>query len=144
MKKKQKIKLTLPTNLTIFDSLKEKSDYFLDLAFEQTIKESDRRIYNYNNSNWFVKFWDKKVVKEFNYSDNKKYKRLSSDDYWADYDEMNSCLIKGYRSLYRSEFLSRIHKTITFCRENDVSSIEMEDSDVNLLKEIEKEYNDKY
>ena len=124
LEEKTKIKLTLPTNLTIFDSLKEKSDYFLDLAFEKTVKEANRRIDNYNNSNWFVKFWDKKVVIDDIYA-NKKYSRLSSSDYWTNYDELKGPRLKGYRFFYRSEFLSRIHKTITFCRENSVSSIEM-------------------
>ena len=35
---KTTVKLKLPINLNIFDNLKEKSDYFSDLAFEQVNK----------------------------------------------------------------------------------------------------------
>lgn len=142
MFEKSTVKLTLTTNLNIFDNLKEKSDYFSGLAFEQVNKECQRRIDKYNKSSWFSKFWDKKTVIDDIYT-NKKYSRLSSSDYWTNYDELNGPRLKGVRNLYKSEFLLRINKTITFCRENDIGSIEMEDDDAKLLDEIEKKYSKK-
>jgi hypothetical protein len=140
---KTTVKLKLPTNLNIFDNLKEKSDYFSDLAFKEVKKDADKRIDEYNKLSWWSKFWNKKVIKESFYLGIGKayrYNRICSTDCILAIKDMLLADVHGMYYLSLAELALKTNGTIVFCRENGVGSIEIEDSDVQLLNRIEKEY----
>jgi len=142
-KTKNSSRINLNIDLNIFENLKDKADYFSDLAFENVKKEADKKIDEYNKLSRWSRFWNKKIVKESFYIGIGKvyrYNRICSTDIVLSCQDMLISDVPGIYYLSLAELALKTNDTITFCREKVVSSIEMEASDAKLLGEIEKEY----
>jgi hypothetical protein len=131
------IKITIPVDNVLFNNLIEKSDYFLDLAFEAVKKYAQKQIEQYNSQGIIHRFFN-----GFKFVEVRKYRGRC-------FDCLNGCwpyayaLLQGDYYSVDSLYCTQTYKTISFCRENGIETIEMDEKDLDRLVTIEKEYNKK-